>query len=118
MKSDSLDLNHLQLNMKKVEALKKAVSEGTYTVPAEDLAPKLMESMFKNAIFDQAPNTASGSRLETGDQLNPQQPPALEVPGVDASDGSPSGSGSKRWPRRASTGFRPTAAYGDDLEVR
>jgi hypothetical protein len=104
--------------MKKVEALKKAVSEGTYSVPAEDLAPKLMESMFQNSIFDEAPDRASGSRLEADDQLNPQQPAALEVPGVDASDGSPSGSGSKRRPRRASTGFGPTAAYGDGLEVR
>jgi hypothetical protein len=119
LKPDSLNLNHLQeVDMKKVEALKKAVSDRTYAVPAEDLALKLMESMFQNAIFDEAPNTASGSRLEAEDRLNPQQPAALEVPGVDASDGSPSGSGSKRWPRQASTGFGPTAAYGDDLKVR
>jgi hypothetical protein len=53
LKPDSINLNRLQeIDMKKVEALKKAVSEGTYTVPAEDLAPKLMESMFQNTILD------------------------------------------------------------------
>jgi hypothetical protein len=119
LKPGNLNLNHLQeIDMKKVEALKKAVSAGTYTVLAEDLAPKLMESVFQNTIFQEAPNSASGSRLEADDQLNPQQLAALEVPGVDASDGSPSGSGSKRGPRRAGTGFGPTAAYGDELEVR
>jgi hypothetical protein len=60
-------------DMKKVEALKKAVSEGTYTVAAEDLAPKLMESMFRNTILDDAPNGASGSQLEADDQVNAQQ---------------------------------------------
>jgi anti-sigma28 factor (negative regulator of flagellin synthesis) len=44
LKADSVNLNPLQeINMKKVKALKKAVSDGTYAVPAEDLAPKLME---------------------------------------------------------------------------
>jgi hypothetical protein len=55
-------------DMKKVEALKKAISDGNYTVPAEDLVPKLMESVFRNTILDEAPNWASGSQLETGDQ--------------------------------------------------
>jgi hypothetical protein len=104
LKPDSVNLNHFQeIDMKKVEALKKAVSDGTYAVSAEDLVPKLMESMFQNAIFDKAPNTAPGSRLEAEDQLIPPQPAAVKVPGVDASDGSPSGSGSKRGPRRAGT---------------
>jgi hypothetical protein len=52
------------MEMEKVEALKKAVSEGNYTVPAEDLAPKLMESMFLNTILDEAPNWTSDSQLE------------------------------------------------------
>jgi hypothetical protein len=82
LKPDSLDLNHLQeIDMKKVEALKKAVSEGTYTVPAEDLVPKLMESMFQNTIPDEAPNRASGSRLEAEDQFNPSNKSDLENPG-------------------------------------
>jgi hypothetical protein len=55
-------------DMKKVEALKKLISEGNYTVPAEDLVPKLMESVFRNTILDEAPNGALGSRWETGDQ--------------------------------------------------
>ena len=60
MKPDSLDVNHLQeIDMKKVEALKKAVSEGSYTVPAEDLAPKLMESMFQNIVLDEDSRVAS-----------------------------------------------------------
>jgi hypothetical protein len=74
LKSDSVNLNHLQeIDLKKVEALKKAVSEGTYTVPAEDLAPKLMESMFLNIILDEAPNRALVTRLVSDDQLNPER---------------------------------------------
>jgi hypothetical protein len=125
LKPDSLDLNHLQeIDMKKVEALKKAVSEGTYTVPAEDLAPKLMESMFQNTIPDETPIGVSVSQLEAEDHYSPQHSHAPGIPGgrdgkpqrfalgVDASDGSPSGSGPKCEPRRAGTGFGPTAAYG------
>jgi Anti-sigma-28 factor, FlgM len=104
--------------MKRVEALKKAVFDGTYAIPAEDLAPKLMESMFRNTIFDEAPSRTSASRLKTNDQLNPQQPAALEVSCADATGDSPGGSAPKRGPRRAGAGFGPTAAYGDDLEVR
>ena len=90
-------------NMKKVEALKKAVSEGNYTVPAEDLAPKLVVSMFRNTILDEAPNGASGFKLEADDQA------ALEVDGGEIvshndlrsvsavpSDGPPGGRGPKR----------------------
>jgi flagellar biosynthesis anti-sigma factor FlgM len=108
LKHDSLDLNHLQeIDMKKVEALKKAVSEGTYTVPAEDLAPKLMESMFRNTLLDEAPNRASDSQLETNYQVNPQQRAVLEIPGGEMvsrkdlrsasvpSDGSPAKRGPK-----------------------
>jgi anti-sigma28 factor (negative regulator of flagellin synthesis) len=62
LKPDTLDLNHLQeINKKKVDALKKAVSEGTYTVPAEDVVAKLMESMFRSTILHEAPNMASTS---------------------------------------------------------
>jgi Anti-sigma-28 factor, FlgM len=82
LKHDNLDPNQiLETNMKKVEALKNALSEGTYAVPAEDLAPKLMESMFQSIIFnDEARNTASGSQLETGDQVNPKQRADPKVP--------------------------------------
>jgi Anti-sigma-28 factor, FlgM len=81
LKPDSLDLNHLQeIDMKKVEALKKAVSEGTYAVPAEDLAPKLMEAMFQNTILDEVPNRASGTQLEA-DRFNPSNSDGLEIPG-------------------------------------
>jgi hypothetical protein len=50
--------------MKKVEALKKVISEGNYTVPAEELAPKLMASLFRNTILDEDPNETSGSQLD------------------------------------------------------
>jgi hypothetical protein len=82
LKPDSLEVNDLQdTDMKKVEALKKAVSEGTYTVPTEALVAKLMESMFRNINLDEAPNGASGSQLEADDQVNPQQRVSPEVPG-------------------------------------
>jgi PAS domain S-box-containing protein len=68
LKPDNFDLNQIpDTDMRKVEALKKAVSEGTYAVPAEDLATKLMESMFRNTILDESPNRASGSQLEAND---------------------------------------------------
>jgi hypothetical protein len=67
--------------MKKVEALKKAVSEGTYTVPAEDLAPKLMESMFQNNILDETSIEPSVSQLTAEDQHSPQHTDAPEIPG-------------------------------------
>jgi hypothetical protein len=82
LKPNNFGLNQIpDKDMKKVEALKNAVSKGTYTVPAEDLAPKLMESMFRNFILDQAPNGAAGSQLEADDRLNPEQRSAPEVPG-------------------------------------
>ena len=82
MKPENFAPNEISdTNMKKVEALKKAVSEGNYTVPAEDLAPKLMVSMFRNTILDEAPNGASGSHVEEDDQVNSQQRDAPEVPG-------------------------------------
>jgi hypothetical protein len=109
LKPDSLDLNHVQeIDMKKVGALKKAVSEGTYTVPARDLAPKLMESVFRNAILDETPVGASVSQLETNDKVNPHQRAALEIPGGEMvsrkdsrsawvpSDGSPAERGPKQ----------------------
>jgi anti-sigma28 factor (negative regulator of flagellin synthesis) len=112
LKPNSLGLNHVQeIDLKKVEALKKAVYEGTYAVAAEDLVPKLMESMFRNTILDEVPDMASGSQLETNDQVNPQQRVAPEVPGGEMvsrkdsrsasvpSDGSPA----KRGPKQ---GFR------------
>jgi hypothetical protein len=71
LKPESLHLNRLQeIDMKKVEALKKAVSEGTYNVPAEDLAPKLMESIFQNTILDEASTAASVSQLKAEEQYS------------------------------------------------
>ena len=110
LKPDSLDLNHLQMDMKKVEALKKAVSEGTYTVPAEDLSPKLMEAMFQNTILDEVPNRASGTQLEAEDRLNPSNNDGLEIPGgeIVSRKGSRSasmpsdGSAAERGPKRRS----------------
>jgi Anti-sigma-28 factor, FlgM len=82
LKSDSLDLNRLQeIDLKKVEALKKAVSEGTYTVPAEDLAPRLLESMFQNAIFAETSIGASVSELEAEDRYRPQHSDAPKIAG-------------------------------------
>jgi hypothetical protein len=127
LKSDSLHLNRPQeIDIKKVEALKKAVSEGTYTVPAEDLAPKLMESMFRNTILDETSIEASVSQLEAEGQ-SAQHTDAPEIPGaidkpqrfpilVDAPDDRLAGA--DRNVGRAGTGFAPTKAYGDDLEVR
>jgi hypothetical protein len=82
LKSDSFNLNRLQeIDMKKVEALKKAVSEGTYTVPAEDLVPKLIESLFKNTVLDETPIGVLVSQLEAEDQHSPQNSDAPEIPG-------------------------------------
>ena len=83
MKSDSFNLNRLdEIDMKKVEALKKAVSEGTYTVPAEDLVPKLMESLFQNTILDETSIGVAVSQLEAKDQYSPQHSDdAPEIPG-------------------------------------
>jgi hypothetical protein len=69
LKPANFALNQIpDTDMMKVEALKKAVSEGNYAIPAEDLAPKLMESLFRNTILDEAPNGVSGSQLEADDQ--------------------------------------------------
>jgi hypothetical protein len=82
LKSDSFNLNRLQeIDMKKVEALKKAVSEGTYTVPAEGLVPKLMESLFRNTILDETSIGVSASQLEAEDRHRPQHSDAPEIPG-------------------------------------
>ena len=73
MNPDKYDLKQIPVtDMKKVEALKKVISEGNYTVPAEDLAPKLMESLFRNTISDDAPNEAPGSQSEATDQAAPK----------------------------------------------
>jgi hypothetical protein len=82
LKSGSFNLNRLKaIDMKEVEALKKAVSEGTYTVPAEDLAPKLMQSLFQNTILDGTSIGVPVSQLEAEDQYNPQHSDAPEIPG-------------------------------------
>jgi hypothetical protein len=82
VKPENFDPNQISyIDMKKVEALKKALSEGTYAVPAEDLAPKLMESMFRNTIFDEAPNMVSDSQLEADDQVHAKQRAAPEFQG-------------------------------------
>jgi hypothetical protein len=82
LKSDSFNLNRLQeIDTKKVEALKKAVSEGTYTVPAGYLVPKLMESLFQNTILDETSIGVSVSQLKAEDQHSPQHSNASEIPG-------------------------------------
>jgi hypothetical protein len=82
LKSDNFNLNSLQeIDMKKVEALKRAVSEGTYTVPAEDLVPKLIEPLFQNTILDETPLEVSVSELEAEDQHSPQHRDAPKIPG-------------------------------------
>jgi hypothetical protein len=129
LKSDSFNLNRLQeIDLKKVEALKKAVSERTYTVPAEDLVPKLMESLFQNTILDEDPIEVSVSQLEAEDQHNPQHSEATGIPGGAMVNGNDSHEVSMHLTDRlaradrnvggAGTGFGPTPAYGDDLEVR
>jgi hypothetical protein len=82
MTPDSLVPNHIEgADMKKLEALKKAVSEGSYAVSAEDLTPKLLESMFRNIILDETANRPSSSQLEASDQFNPQNNDGLKIPG-------------------------------------
>jgi hypothetical protein len=67
-------------DMRKVEALKKAVSEGTYVVAAEDLAPKLIESVFPNTILDEASNGASTPQSVAAGRANLQQSAEPDVP--------------------------------------
>jgi hypothetical protein len=82
LKSDTFNLSRLQeIDMKKIEALKKAVSEGTYSVPAEDLVPKLMASLFQNTILDETSIAVSVSQLEAEDQHSQQHSDAPEIPG-------------------------------------
>jgi hypothetical protein len=67
--------------MKKLEALKEALSEGTDAVSAEDLLPRIMESMFRDTTFGETPNKASSSQLVAGGQFNPQDNDGRKVPG-------------------------------------
>jgi anti-sigma28 factor (negative regulator of flagellin synthesis) len=68
--SQDSDPNHLEdHHTSKLEALKKAVSEGTYAVSVEDLAPKIMESMLQNTIIGETTNRASTSQLGVADRL-------------------------------------------------
>jgi hypothetical protein len=57
------------MDMKRLEKLKKAVSNGTYAVRAEELAPKLMQYMLQASIFHETSIEASTSRLEPEGQL-------------------------------------------------
>jgi hypothetical protein len=101
---DNYDLTQIpDTDTRKVEALKKAISEGNYAVPAEDLAPKLMESLFRNTILDEDPNGPSGSQLEMEDRAAPKVNGAAMVnqngshsASAVPSDGPPGGRGSKR----------------------
>lgn len=73
MNPDNYDLKQIpDTDIKKVEALKKVISEGNYTVRAEDLAPKLMESMFRNTILDEALNGPIGSQLDVNNKAAPK----------------------------------------------
>jgi Anti-sigma-28 factor, FlgM len=87
---EDLDPNHIEdAHMKKLEALKKALSEGTYAVSAEDLAPKIMQSMLRDTIFG---NKASGSQLAAGGRFNPQDNDGQKIPGGEMVSHKESGS--------------------------
>jgi hypothetical protein len=69
--NENLKLQHFlsEIDLKKIEALRRAISDGTYAVRAEDLAPKIMQHMSQNSILDEASTTASASSLEPKDQV-------------------------------------------------
>lgn len=71
MTTDNCDLQQFltEVDSKKVETLRKAISNGTYVVPAEDLAPKIMQHMLRNSMVDETSRTASASDREPKDQM-------------------------------------------------
>jgi hypothetical protein len=95
------------IDTKKVETLRKAVSDGAYAVRAEDVAPKLMQYMLRNTNLDktsvkaftlhlkpqdQLPDHANAPGMSCGRVTNLENSPSASV----LSDGSPGGSGPNR----------------------
>jgi hypothetical protein len=74
LEKDHLGSNDLIETVNMVK-LKNAVSNGTYTVRAEDLVPKLMEDMFQSLISLDAPIDDSTSRLPPEDGCGRMSPP-------------------------------------------
>jgi Anti-sigma-28 factor, FlgM len=66
---DNLQHFLTEIDIKKVETLREAVSNGTYAVRPEDLAPKIMEHMLQSGILDETSITASTLHLEPKDQM-------------------------------------------------
>jgi hypothetical protein len=56
-------------DMKRLEKIKKTVSNGTYAVPVEELAPRLMRHMLQVSTFHGTSIGDSTTRLEPEDQL-------------------------------------------------
>ena len=56
-------------DMKRLEKIKKTVSNGTYAVPVEELAPRLMRHMLQVSTFHETSIGDSTTRLEPEDQL-------------------------------------------------
>jgi hypothetical protein len=82
LEKDHLGSNDLieTVNMVKLEKLKNTASNGTYTVRAEDLAPKLMEYMFQSLISLDPPIDDSTSRLPPEDGCGRMSPPVVMPP--------------------------------------
>jgi hypothetical protein len=68
------------VNLKKLENLKDAVSNGTYAVRAEDLAPKLLEHLLQFLLSPGAPIEDSTSRLASEDDCGSMSPAAVMSP--------------------------------------
>jgi hypothetical protein len=68
------------VDMKELENLKNAVSNGTYTVRPEDLAPKLLEHLFQFLLSSGAPIEDSTSRFASKDDCGSMSPPVVMPP--------------------------------------
>jgi hypothetical protein len=68
------------VNLKKLENLKDAVSNGTYAVRAEDLAPKLVEHLFQFLLSPGAPIEDSTSLLVSEDDCGSMSPAVVMPP--------------------------------------
>jgi hypothetical protein len=68
------------VNLKKLENLKDAVSNGTYAVRAEDLAPKLLEHLSQFLLFSGAPIEDSTSSLASKKDCGSMSPAVVMPP--------------------------------------
>lgn len=80
MEKDQLGSNDLIETVNMVKLGNLSVSNGTYTVRAEDLAPKLMEYMFQSLISLDAPIDELASRLPPEDGCGRMSPPVIMPP--------------------------------------